>query len=69
LEILDIISLIVGIIVGIPLIIVIIIKWFVEGQALGAVMESFGVHPIIIVIIGIFGIIALIRGIANVLPF
>ena len=68
-EILDILSLIVGIFVGIPLVIIIIFKWFVEGQALGAVMESFGVHPIIIAIIGIFGIIALIRGIANVLPF
>lgn len=69
LEILDIISLIVGIFVGIPIIAVIIFNWFVEGQALGAVMESFGIHPIIIAIIGIFGIIALIRGIANVLPF
>ena len=31
------------------------------------IMEFFSVHPIIIPIIGIFGIIALIRGIANVL--
>ena len=65
---LDIISLIVGIIVGLPIIAIIIFKWFVEGQVLSAVLESFGVHPIIIVIVGILGIIALIRGIVNVLP-
>ena len=43
--------------------------WFVEGQAIGAVLEAFGVHPIIIVIISIIGIIVLIRMIAEVLPF
>ena len=65
---LDIISLIVGVIVGLPIIIIIIIKSFVEGQVLSAVLESFGVHPIIIVIVGILGIIALVRGVIGVLP-
>jgi hypothetical protein len=66
LEIWDIISLIVGIVVGIPIIAIIIVKWFVEGQVIGAVLESFGVHPIIIVIVGILGLIALVRGIISV---
>ena len=68
-EILEIISLIVGLIIGIPVIIIIIVKWFVEGQAIGAVLEAFGIHPIIIIIISIIGVIALIRMIAEVLPF
>ena len=60
-ELLEIIGWIIGIFVGIPIILVIIIQWFVEGQALSAILEGFGVHPVIIVIISIIGIIALIR--------
>ena len=68
-DLLEIIGLIVGLVFGIPVIIIIIFKWFVEGQAISAVLESFGVHPVIIGIISIIGIIALIRMVAEVLPF
>jgi len=65
---LEIIGWIIGILIGIPIILIIIIQWFVEGQALSAILEGFGVHPGIIVFISIVGIIALIKIISEVLP-
>ena len=58
---------IIGLIVAIPTILIIIINWWVEGQVVDAVLEAFGVHPIIIVLIGIVGIIVIIKIILNIL--
>ena len=58
---------IVGLIIAIPTISIIIINWWVEGQVVDAVLEAFGVHPIIIALISIVGLIVLIKIILNII--
>ena len=58
---------IVGLIIAIPTIIIVIINWWAEGQVIDAVLEVFGVHPIIIVLISIAGLIVLIKIILGII--
>ena len=58
---------IVGLIIAIPAILIITINWWVEGQVANAVLEAFGVHPIIIALISIIGLIVLIKIILNII--
>ena len=62
-----IIGIFIGIITAIFTIIIVIINWWVEGEVTGALLEAFGVHPIMIVLIGIIGFIVLIRIILEII--
>lgn len=58
---------IVGIIIAIPVILVIIINWWAEGKVIDALLEAFGVHPILIALISIIGFIILLKILMNIL--
>ena len=58
---------IIGAIIAIPTIVIIIIYWWVEGEVVSAILDAFGVHPLIIALLIIVGLIILIKIILDII--
>ena len=57
----------IGFIVAIPTIIIVLINWYGGGEIINALLEAFNIHPIFIAIVGLLGIITLIKLILEII--
>lgn len=58
---------IIGAIITIPTIVIIIINWWIEGEIVSAILDAFSVHPFIITLLSIVGLIILIKIILDII--